>query len=253
MLKIRTLIVDDEPLARERILHFLKKDSEFEVVGECGSGRDAVASIQTLRPDLVFLDVQMPRVDGFDVLRQIEPDRMPAVIFVTAYDQYAVKAFEVHAMDYLLKPFRRKRFEEALNRFKHEFSREQPDAGMIAKRALALLEDLNRERSYVNRLLVPKEGGSLFVQVKEVDWFQAEDNYVRLHLGGKSYLIRESLKNLEDQLDPRQFLRIHRRAIVNLDRIQEVQPWFHRTCRIRLKDGTILPVSRRFKHKLRTD
>jgi len=240
--------VDDEPLARERIRQMLKRDPEFEVVGECGSGSEAVAAIRRLRPDLLFLDVQMPRVDGFGVLRQLETGRIPGVIFVTAYDQYAVKAFEVHALDYLLKPFKRKRFEEALNRFKDQFSREKSTG--LAERTLALLENLNRDRSFLNRLVIPKDGRALLVKVNEVDWFQAEDNYVRLHRGSESYLLRESLRNLEDQLDPEKFLRIHRTAIVNLDRIQELQPWFHRTSRVLLQNGTVIPMSRRFKQRL---
>ena len=151
-------------------------------------------------------------------------------------------------MDYLLKPFKRKRFEEALKRFKAHFFRQQ--GTNLAEKTLALLETLNRDRAFLNRLLIPKEGSSLLVNVDDVDWFQAEDNYVRLHRGSESYLLRESLKHLENQLDPRKFLRIHRTAIVNLDHVQEVQPWFHRTCRVRLKNGTVIPMSRRFRQRL---
>jgi two-component system LytT family response regulator len=224
----------------------LKSEREFEVVGECGSGSDAVAAVRKLRPDLVFLDVQMPRLDGFGVLRQLDPDQIPGVIFVTAYDQYAVRAFEVHAVDYLLKPFKRKRFDEALIRFKS--LRLGPDA--VSGRLLALLEDLSRERSFLRRLLVPAAGSTLLIKVEDVDWFEAEDNYVRIHRGKESHLLRHSLRNLEEQLDPQRFLRIHRNAIVNLERVKELQPWFHRSCRVVLHNGTVIPMSRRFKQNL---
>ena len=249
MSRIRTLIVDDEPLARERIRQMLKRDSEIEVVGDCGNGTDAVAAIRRLRPDLLFLDVQIPRIDGFGVLRQLETERIPGVIFVTAYDQYAAKAFEVHAIDYLLKPFKRKRFDEALKRFKDQFFSKEKGANLTA-RTLALLESLDRDRSFLRRLAIPKDRSVLLINVDEVDWFQAEDNYVRLHRGSESYLLRESLRSLEDQLNPQKFLRIHRTAIVNLDRIQELKPWFHRTCRVVLQNGTVIPMSRRFKQRL---
>ncbi len=246
MLKIRALIVDDEPLARERIRQMLKRDVEIEVVGECDNAGDAVNAIRRLRPDLLFLDIQMPRIDGFGVLRQLETDRIPGVIFVTAYDQYAVKGFEVHAFDYLLKPFKRKRFEQALKRFKDQFSGERGTD--LSQRMLSLLENMNR--TFVNRFVIPNDRGAVLIKVDEIDWFQSEDNYVRIHRGAETHLLRESLRNLEDQLDPQKFIRIHRTAIVNLDRIQELQTWFHRNCRVVLKNGTVIPISRRLKQKL---
>jgi two-component system, LytTR family, response regulator len=246
--RIRVLIVDDEPLARERITGMLKGDSDIEIIGTCANGRDAVSAIQKQSPDLVFLDIQMPEMDGFEVLQKIPPESMPLVIFVTAYDKYALRAFEVFALDYLLKPFDRERFQKALTRVKSEvFHRSESD---FQQQVLALLEDLKIRPQSLTRMAVKSGGRIFFLRADEIDWVEAEGNYVRLHVGKESYLLRETIGALEEQLDRRKFLRIHRSTIVNIDRIQELQPWFHGEFRVILRNGTALMLSRTHREKL---
>lgn len=247
-MKIRTLIVDDEPLGRERIRTLLSDDAEIEVVGECSDGKQAVAAIERTRPDLVYLDVQMPEMDGFAVLDAITGERMPAIIFVTAYDRYAVQAFEVHALDYLLKSFDRERFQAALRRAKEQIrgSRE----GFWNERLTGLLEDLQARQKRLTRLVIRSAGRIFFLRVEEIDWLEAADNYVRIHVGRESHLMRETLQSLEGRLDPSRFLRIHRSTMVNLDRIQELQPLFHGDYVVKLLDGTELSLSRNYRERL---
>lgn len=245
---IRTLIVDDEPLSRERIRQMLKRDADIEIVGDCGTGREAVTAIRERSPDLLFLDVQMPEMDGFAVLKALGRDRLPVVVFVTAYDRYAVKAFEVHALDYVLKPFKRKRFEEVLQRAKAEIRRGR--AGDLSERTLALLERLQVKAQPLERLAVKTKGRVSFLRTAEIDWIEAEDNYVRLHVGKESHLLRYAMARLEAQLDPNKFLRIHRSAIVNIDRVRELRPWFNRDYQVILHDGTQLMLSRSYREKL---
>ena len=247
-MKIRTLIVDDEPLGRERIRTLLDDDAEIEVVGECSDGKKAVAAIERTGPDLVYLDVQMPEMDGFAVLDAIAGERMPAIIFVTAYDRYAVKAFEVHALDYLLKSFDRERFQAALRRAKEQIraSRE----GLWNERLTGLLEDLQARQKRLTRLVIRSAGRIFFLRVEEIDWLEAADNYVRIHAGRESHLVRETLQSLEGRLDPSKFLRIHRSTLVNLDRIQELQPLFHGDYVVKLLDGTELSLSRSYRERL---
>jgi two-component system, LytTR family, response regulator len=246
--RIRTLIVDDEPLGRERIRTLLTDDPEIEVTAECPDGRQAIAAIERFRPDLVFLDVQMPEVDGFGVLDAIAGDRMPAIIFVTAYDRYAVQAFEVHALDYLLKSFDRERFQAALQRAKEEIRRSKE--GFLNERLAGLLEDLQTKQKRLTRLVVKSAGRIVFLRVEEIDWVEAADNYVRVHAGHKSHLMRETLQSLEGRLNPEKFLRIHRSTLVNLDRIRELQPVFHGDYLVKLNDGTELILSRNYREKL---
>lgn len=246
--KIRALIVDDEPLARRRLRRLLARDTEVEIVAECGNGRDAIAAIRNLNPDLLLLDVQMPEVDGFDVLESIEPRLMPLVIFVTAYDQYALRAFEVSAVDYLVKPFDRPRFEKALARAK---SRLATDPGAnLSHEALALLTELRSRSSHTERLVIKAGGRAFFLKTEEIDWIEAEGKYVRLHVGKESYLLREAIGSMESHLDPRRFPRIHRSTIVNIERVRELQPWFHNEYRVMLKDGTELMLSRSCRKRL---
>ena len=247
-MKIRTLIVDDEPLGRERIRTLLGDDADIEVVGECSNGRQAVAAIERTLPDLVYLDVQMPEMDGFAVLNAIASERMPAIIFVTAYDRYAVRAFEVHALDYLLKSFDRERFQATLRRAKEQIrgSRE----GLWNERLTGLLEDLQAQRKRLTRLVIRSAGRIFFLRVEEIDWLEAADNYVHIHVGRESHLVRETLQSLEDRLDPSRFLRIHRSTLVNVDRIQELQPLFHGDYVVKLLDGTELSLSRSYREKL---
>lgn len=246
--KISTLIVDDEPLGRERIRALLSADAEIEVIGECADGRRAIAAIEDGKPDLVFLDVQMPEVDGFGVLDAIYSERMPAIIFVTAYDRYAVKAFEVHALDYLLKSFDRERFHAALQRAKEEIRRSK--GGALNERLAGLLEDLQARKDRPTRLAIKSAGRIVFLRVEEIDWVEAADNYVRVHSGREAHLIRETLHSLEQRLDPAKFLRIHRSSLVNLDRIRELQPIFHGDYVVKLTDGTELTLSRNYRERL---
>ena len=247
-MKIRTLIVDDEPLGRERIRTLLGGDAEIEVVGECSDGKQAVAAIEQTGPDLVYLDVQMPEMDGFAVLDAIASERMPAIIFVTAFDRYAVKAFEVHALDYLLKSFDRERFQDALQRAKEQIRHSRE--GLWNERLTGLLEDLQARQKRLTRLVIKSGGRIVFLRVDEVDWLEAADNYVRIHAGRESHLLRETLQSLEARLDPSKFLRIHRSTLVNLDRIQELQPLFHGDYVVRLLDGTELTLSRNYRDRL---
>jgi two-component system LytT family response regulator len=247
-LKIRAIIVDDEPLGRERIRTLLREDADVDVVGEAADGRQAIAAVERLRPDLLFLDVQMPEMDGFAVLDAIADKHMPAIIFVTAYDRYAVQAFEVHALDYLLKAFDRERFESAVARAKEEIRRSRE--GILNERLLTLLEDLESRKQQATRLVIKASGRIFFLPVEEIDWVEAADNYVRIHAAGKEHLMRETLQSLEGRLDPAMFLRVHRSTIVNIDRIRELQPMFHGDYALRLCDGTELTLSRNYRDKL---
>jgi two-component system LytT family response regulator len=246
--KVRALIVDDEPLARRRVRRLLAADPEVEVVGDCSNGREAIAAIDARSADLVFLDAQMPEVDGFQVLEALNGARVPLIIFVTAYDRYAIKAFEVNALDYLVKPFDRRRFQAAVERAKERLRGDT--SGELERRALALLNQLETKANHVDRLVIKSGGRVLFLTTSAVDWIEAEGKYVRLHIGKESHLLREGIGSLEARLDPKQFLRIHRSTIVNLDRIKQLDPWFNGEYRVLLRDGTLLVLSRGFKRKL---
>ncbi|MBM3818710.1 MAG: response regulator transcription factor [Acidimicrobiia bacterium] len=248
MTKIRTLVVDDEPLARERVLSLLQQENDVEIVGECADGAQAVSAIQERAPDLVFLDVQMPGCDGFEVIRNIGADRMPPVIFVTAYDEYALQAFEVHALDYLLKPFGKDRFQQTLRHAREALERRR--AGDLGRRLLALVHDIKPEPQRVERLVVKSGGRVFFLRTDEIDWIEAAGNYVRLHLGTGSHLFRETMNRMEARLDTRRFARIHRSRIVNTERIKELQPWFNGDYVVILRDGTRLTLSRGYREKL---
>jgi two-component system LytT family response regulator len=246
--KIRTLVVDDEPLARERVMSLLQQEVDVEVVGECSDGSEAVSAIQEHSPDLIFLDVQMPGCDGFQVIRNIGADRMPSVIFVTAYDEYALQAFEVHALDYLLKPFSKDRFLQTLHHAREAI--EHRRAGELGRRLLALVHDVKPEPQRVERLVVKSGGRVFFLRTDEIDWIEAAGNYVRLHLGSESHLFRETMNRMEARLDSRRFSRIHRSRIVNTERIKELQPWFNGDYVVILRDGTRLTLSRGYREKL---
>jgi two-component system, LytTR family, response regulator len=243
--KIKVLIVDDEPPARRNLRALLKREAEIELIKECGNGRDAVSSIRALQPDLVFLDVQMPELDGFAVLDQLAGQPLPVIIFVTAYDQYALKAFEVSALDYLLKPFSDERFRKALEQAKRQIA--QQDARELGQKLLQLLGTREVKADtprYLTRLMVKTTGRVIFVRTEEIDWIEAYDNYIRLHVGGKAHLLRQTMNELEGGLNPEQFARIHRSTIVNLDRIQELHPHFNGEHLVILQDGTELKLSR---------
>jgi two-component system LytT family response regulator len=219
-----------------------------EIVGECVNGCEAVEAINTTVPDLVFLDVQMPEVGGFEVLEALAKEEIPHVIFVTAYDQYAVRAFEVHALDYLLKPFDRERFDLSWQRAKAQIVQDRN--GGVDQRILALLEEMKAGNKYLERLVIKAAGRIYFLETSEIDWIEAEGNYVSVHAGKKSHLLRETITSLEAQLDPKKFLRIHRSSIVRIDRIRELQPWFHGEFRVVLQNGMQLTLSRNYRDKL---
>jgi two-component system LytT family response regulator len=246
--KIRALIVDDEHLARAMIRRMLDSEADFEIVGECENGAQAIAAIRQSAPDLVFLDVQMPGGDGFAVLEALDADRLPIIIFVTAYDKYAVKAFEVRALDYLLKPFDRERFEAALERAReHVHSGRRDD---LSARLLDLLAETGARGGYLERLIIKTEGRIFFLKTEEIEWIEAEGNYVSLHVKKQKYLFREAISNLERQLDPRRFQRIQRSTIINLDFIRELHPWSRGDYKVILRDGTELKLSHRYKRNL---
>jgi|SRR5581483_2911731 len=246
-MSLRTYIVDDEPLARDRIRALLERHADVEICGEANNGSDAVGEIRELRPDLVFLDVRMPGLDGFGVLRQIANDpATPVIIFVTAYDRYAVEAFTACALDFLLKPFNRARFEQALSRAKAALRSRDMQAEFRA-RLVELLADVRNGSQFSSRIVVKADGKHVFVPVSELRWVQAEGDYARLHVRKGSYLIRERMNTVESRLDPSRFLRIHRSTIVNLDHILEAHPGVGGDYIVRLDDGTDLSVSRSYR------
>lgn len=248
-MKIRTLIVDDEPLARERLRALLSAEPDIEIIGECGDGPEAVESIRRDAPDLVFLDVQIPEIDGFGVIERVGVENAPVVVFVTAYDQYALEAFDVHAVDYLLKPFDKTRFAKALARARSAVQAQR--SGEVSERLLALLRGLRAAPAGRTERLVVKSAGRLFfLRTGEIDWIESSGNYVCLHVGSETHLLRETMSSLEARLDPASFIRIHRTAIVNVDRIKELQPLFHGEYEVVLRGGARLTLSRSYRDRL---
>lgn len=260
-MSMRTLIVDDEPLARDGMRMHLAGEPDVEIVGEAADGVQAVEAIRALRPDLVFLDVQMPEVDGLQVVERIGAARMPAVVFATAYDQHAVRAFELHAVDYLLKPVTEERMRGAVARARLRLATRGEEE--LTARLEALLQDLRAlhaqageapepppPRKYAAWISVAGRTSTQLVRVEDVDWFEAEGNYVRLHVGKVTHLIRSTLRAMGEQLDPTTFIRIHRSTIVNVNRIREIQPWFGGDYIALLHDGRQLRVSRSHREQL---
>jgi len=253
--RIRTLIIDDEPLARRNLRLLLEKDPQIEIIDECRNGREAVKAVNSLAPDLIFLDIQMPEMDGFEVIANVGAERINAIIFVTAFDQYALKAFEVHALDYLLKPFDDARFNKALQQAKSQI--EQREINKISKKLLALLEDREskqehsaREKIYLTRLMIKLANRVVLLKVNEIDWIEADGNYAKLHVGRKAHLLREKMHDLEAQLNPQNFIRIHRSIIVNLERIKELHPHFNGDYIVVLEGGVQLKLSRSRREQL---
>ncbi|AMW05217.1 hypothetical protein GEMMAAP_11145 [Gemmatimonas phototrophica] len=282
MVSVRVLIVDDEALARQRVRRLLQNEADVEVVGEAESGHEAVAMIRELQPDLVCLDVQMPGLDGFGVLREIDSGPVPMVLFITAYDEHAQRAFDVHAVDYVLKPVDGDRFRSAFDK-----ARKQRANAVAAERLGELLETVRRladgsgaaaagdaaamlgvvggaangtansagganaaNGRYASRILVKQDGRMFFVKTTEIDWIEADRNYVRLHVGKTAHTIRERISHLEETLDPRLFARIHRSTIVNLNRVREMQQWFSGDYVVILEDGTRLRLSRHYRDRV---
>lgn len=260
MAEIRVLIADDEPLARRGIRQLLEGHTDMTVAGECRNGRETLRALHTLQPDLVFLDVQMPQLDGFAVLRAFGTERMPAVVFVTAYDEFAVRAFEAHALDYLVKPVSEARFAEAMRHVRERLRSTQ--ALELAQKLEALLASHEgttgraadglglRTPRPAGRLVVPTANGDVVLDANEIDWIQAEDYYAAIHALGKRHLIRESLASLEERLDAQSFVRVHRSAIVRLDRVRELRSTGLGEWVVVLRDGTRVPVSRRRREQV---
>lgn len=242
-IKLNVVVVDDEAPARRKILRLLRQEPLVEVKGEADGVEAAVSAIERHRPDLVFLDVQMPGTDGFGVVQRIPPSKMPHIVFVTAHEQYALRAFEVHAFDYLLKPFDEQRFRDVLVRARQDLAESK---GGFADRLLDLVKELKRDRSFPDRLVVHEKERSYFVAVREITRIESDRNYVLLHCGAKTHTMRGTLESLQTALDPKLFVRINRRSIVRLDAIREMRPWFHGEYKVFLLDATELRWSRRY-------
>ena len=243
MSKLRLLIVDDEPLIRKGLRHALSNFSDIEVAGECGSGKDAIRAISEERPDLILLDVHMPDCSGLDVVREVGPQNMPPVIFATAYDDYAVRAFELNAVDYVLKPFEEARLRESIERARKRIT--QDKQAVLSRRLELLLESQTRRGA--ERLVVRNGERYEFVSSESIDWIESANNYVQLHCGAKQYLLGETLTNLGSRLDTAKFVRIHRGRIVNTERIVAVHPLFSGTYELELRGGVRITTGRQYK------
>ena len=241
-MKIRALVVDDEPLARQRVRLLLSEEPDLEIVGECEDGIEAIAQITTSKPDLLFLDVQMPEMDGFEVLQKVPREMLPIVIFTTAYDEHALRAFEAHALDYLLKPFKPERFKQAVQRARELIANQQ--AGAAARGLLELLSERPTATNYLSRLAVKTPDRVIFVNVEEIDAIEAAGKYAVVHVGKENHVLRETMNSLESNLPPDRFLRISRSVIVNIARVQELQPMFKGENVIVLKNGKRYPTTR---------
>jgi two-component system LytT family response regulator len=269
--RIRCLLVDDEILSRLALRQALRSHPEIEIVGECGHGEEALQAIRAVRPDLLLLDIRMPGMDGFELLRAVPPAELPMVVFVTAFDEHALRAFDARALDYLLKPLDPARFDAAVERIKAQWRGRRAGAGAPSPAAAAAAAPALAPTPsaapvlapaasgppaapglrYLERISVRKGEHIVVVRVAEIDWIHADGNYVRIHAGGTSYLHREALSRLAAALDPAHFLRIHRATLVNLDRIKEIYPLFYGDCQVLLEDGTRLTLSRRFRNQAR--
>ena len=247
-MKIKTLIIDDEPLSRKRIKQLLSAETEFELVGESATVAEALSNCAELAPDLVFLDVEMPDGSGFDVLERLSLDALPAVIFVTAYDQYTIKAFEFHAVDYLLKPFSEERFRQATAKVRKRFGYENKEE--FNEQIKSLLGHVKINQDFLERLVINHNDRLIVVQTKDIDWIGAYGNYLRVHTEGKTYLLRETINQIAKRLNPETFLRIHRSTIINIECIKEFQPMFGGQYTVVLKDDTEFVLSRSYRKEV---
>ena len=247
-MKVRTLIVDDEELARQRLHQLLTEQPEIELLGECADGREAVEAIQKQAPDLIFLDIQMPELDGFAVLDALDLEPMPVIVFVTAHDKFALRAFEVHALDYLLKPFDRERFESALRRALEQVRR-RAEPGQLPSPS-ATLTDGPAPVKTLDRLAVKSGGRITIVKTADIAWIQSAHNYIEIHEDKHFHLLRETISAIEEKLPPDKFVRISRSVIVNIDRVKELEPLFYGEYVVTLRNGTKLTLSRRYRDKL---
>ncbi|MDQ4122391.1 MAG: LytTR family DNA-binding domain-containing protein [Acidobacteriota bacterium] len=247
-MKIRTIIADDMPLARSRIKRFLKTDSEIEIICECSSGTEAIEAINRLKPDLVFLDVEMPGISGFEVLQAIKLDPMPVVIFATAYDKFTLRAFDFHVLDYLLKPFDEARLKRSLERAKRELKRTRKTD--INQQLQSVLQNNKSEQKFLKRIAVKSGERTVFLPTEDIDWVATAGNYVELHVGKQTHLIRERMCELEAKLDGSKFVRIHRLSLINIERVRELQPLFNGDYIVILQNGVRLTLSRTYREKL---
>lgn len=252
-MSIRAIIVDDEPLGREGLRLHLRGQSDVEIIGEATNGEEAIELIRSLEPDLAFLDVQMPGLDGFEVLAELGEEAPPGIVFVTAHDEFAVKAFDAYAIDYVLKPVDPDRLAKAVQRVRQSLGKTDggAPAGGIDDRLRSLLGEVRPRRRHLQRMAVRVGSRIAFVEVANIDWIGAEGNYARLHVGGDSHLVRETMSSLEERLDPDRFLRIHRSTIVNIERIKELEPLYQGDFLVILKNGSRLPSSRAYRDRLR--
>lgn len=244
---IKVLIIDDESLARDLIIELLKEFDDFQIIGECSDGLEAVKTIENLRPDLIFLDVQMPVLNGLEVLERLKNSYLPEIIFVTAYDNYAIRAFDFHAIDYLLKPFSRSRFQQSVQHAKEKVLRQ--NISETKEQLSALLENYQNKPPHLQRIFVKENGKIILLEPETIDWIEADDKYLQLHTANKKYLIRQTLNSIEAELNPNIFLRIHRSTIVNLTRVKEIHPLFNNEYVLILQNGTKLTLSRNYKNR----
>ena len=245
---LRVVIADDEPPARARMRRLLGDHADIDIVGECADGASTVQAIEAAQPDLVLLDIQMPELDGFEVLQALDVASLPAIIFVSAFDHYAVRAFQIHALDYVLKPVEPERLAEALAHARLRLTERRASASPGG--VIALLQELARQKPRLSRVPVRSEGRVLVIDLADVDWIGAADNYVTLHVGRREYLVRDTIAEFDRRLDPDRFVRTHRSAIVQFDRIAELLPDLHGDFIMRLKDGTDVPLSRTFRARV---
>lgn len=243
---IRTLIVDDEPLARDRMRSMLEKEPEVEIVGECADGTSALRDIRLKNPDLVLLDIQLPEMDGFEIIENVHSENPPAIIFITAYNEFAVRAFEVHAVDYLLKPVHRERLRDAIRRV----STRKPFSAEMRRDLVEVLHELGTHNPLRKMIPVKLETGVLFLRAAEVDWAESAGSYVCFHVGSQTHISRETMQQVEHNLREHSFIRIHRSTIVNLDRIRRLKPLPYGEYAVELRDGTALPISRGYKERV---
>lgn len=243
---IRAIIVDDEPLAREKVQLFAKDESDIEIVDLCRTGQEAIDSYHRFKPDLLFLDIQMTEMNGFDVLQHIQTRPLPGIIFITAYDEFALRAFEFHALDYLLKPYDRERFSKAVAHARESIV-SRPQSEVTTEQIKALLDSLKQSPGKLDRLIVKTNGRIIFLRIEEIDWMEAAGNYIKLHVGNETHLMRETMNKLEEQLNPQQFIRIHRSTIINIAKIKELQPYFNGEYKVTLHNNTTVILSRGYR------
>lgn len=243
---IRAIIVDDEPLAREKVQLFAQGEKDIEIVDVCANGHEAIASYQKFKPELLFLDIQMPEMSGFDVLNQLNCNPLPGIIFITAYDEFALQAFEFHALDYLLKPYDRARFKKATDHAR-ESIQSLSLAEVTTEQIKTLLDSIKQSHPSLDRLIVKTNGRIIFLKIEDIDWMEAAGNYVNLHVGNESHLVRETMNNIEKQLNPQKFIRIHRSTIININKIKELQPYFNGEYKVVLQNNTHVILSRGYR------